>query len=133
MTLVQPPVPDATSKTKAGELAGSAAYKPENSNDDSASNGQSGGDGRDVPGGEGNEGRWVMVDDFYQASDKTTLVWVDLRQYEQIERQGTATDAEKVEENFWPGMGKWIIGVKLEDGVIELGVGKTWPAPRAVL
>ncbi|KAM7184704.1 hypothetical protein V8F20_012105 [Naviculisporaceae sp. PSN 640] len=125
MTLVQPPVPDATSKTNEGELAGSAAYKPDNPNDNANTNGQNG--------GEGNDGRWVMVDDFYQASDKTSLVWVDMRQHEQIETQRSAEDAEKDEENFWPGMGKWIIGVKLEDGVIELGAGKTWPTPRAVL
>ncbi|KAK4214786.1 hypothetical protein QBC37DRAFT_283000 [Rhypophila decipiens] len=95
MNLVQPPVPDASGKTKFSELVGR---------------------------------RWVMVDDFYQASSRTSLVWADLRQ------SGGETQTKEGEyEKFWPGMPRWVVAVKLEDGAIELGEGKTWATPRSLL
>lgn len=127
MRLVQPPVPDATSKTERGELAGSAAFKPESESEGVDSSSSNGFQDNTIKGrGEGNEGRWVMVDDFFQGSDKTSLVWADMR-------QELGTDGEKEYGNFWPGTSRWILAAKLDNGVIELGAGKTWPTPRSVL
>ncbi|KAM7183559.1 hypothetical protein V8F33_013504 [Rhypophila sp. PSN 637] len=121
MNLVQPPVPDASGKTKFGELAGSSP--PSSSRSTEAQE-----DGNQQAGGETDEGRWVMVDDFYQASSRTSLVWADLRQ------SGGETQTKEGEyENFWPGMPRWVVAVKLEDGAIELGEGKTWATPCSLL
>ena len=57
-----------------------------------------------------------------RASNKTSLVWTDLKQGEGEEF-----------ENFWPGAGRWTVGTKLADGVLEIGEGITWGTPRAVL
>ena len=77
-------------------------------------------------------------------SKKTRMVWWDMRQPktetggERSEGTGStesdtllaADQASKrqqvVSDNWWPGLGKWRIGLWLEDAVLELGEGETF-------
>jgi hypothetical protein len=33
-------------------------------------------------------------------------------------------------ENWWPGIGRWRLGMKMEDATIEFPEGKHWVGPR---
>lgn len=58
----------------------------------------------------------------YQFSSKTSLGWWDLKQDNIPENQGT----ENSLEHFWPGMGRWKIGAKMEDAVVEFPEPERW-------
>lgn len=58
-----------------------------------------------------------------QSSNNTSLAWVDLSQ---MDEQG-AQNGEN--ENFWPNLGRWQPGVKMEDCDIDFGEGIYWSAP----
>ncbi|MCJ1400962.1 hypothetical protein MMC11_004173 [Xylographa trunciseda] len=112
--LVQPPLPEG--QAKGGELAGT--------ND------------------------WCKILPL-EYSSKTSMTWVDLQQVaktvggdsgkpqkgdtpsttggSESAAPGKAPDGVYSDfENWWPGLGRWQIGLKMEDATIEFGEGKHW-------
>ena len=70
-------------------------------------------------------------------SKKASIGWWDLKQGEAGEDDpllGRANDhgngGGKGYENFWPGLGRWRIGMKMEDATIEFPEGKYWDEPK---
>lgn len=76
-----------------------------------------------------------------ESSKKTSLGWFDLRQradssagteeQEPLLRDGGVSDRINGEayDNFWPGLGRWRIGLKMEDAMIEFPAGDHWDGP----
>jgi hypothetical protein len=72
--------------------------------------------------------RRVLPNEF---SSRTSLGWWDLKQDNASEEGGLLTTVENGEdregyENFWPGIGRWTIGTKMEDAVIEFPEAVEW-------
>jgi hypothetical protein len=72
-------------------------------------------------------------------SKKTSLGWFDLSQKKEgadeqdplLGEQHSATEDTGVRyENFWPGLGRWRIGIKMEEAVIEFPEGEHWEGPK---
>ena len=70
-------------------------------------------------------------------SQKTSLGWWDLKQGKANEldsllrgENDSRSGGEVVHENFWPGFGRWRIGMKMEDATIEFPHGRYWDEPR---
>lgn len=59
-----------------------------------------------------------------QSSRKASLAWVDMSQKDET----GALQAQH--ENFWPKLGRWQLGVKMEDCEIDFGEGTYWDAPQ---
>ncbi|ORY60285.1 uncharacterized protein BCR38DRAFT_349990 [Pseudomassariella vexata] len=58
-------------------------------------------------------------------SGKTSLAWIDLSQRD---------DDGKLHgqhESFWPGLGRWQLGIKMENTDIVFGMGEYWASPAA--
>lgn len=55
-----------------------------------------------------------------QASRRTHLVWWDLSQRE----GGEGSKFSGLFENFWPGLGRWRLGVRMDDATVEIPEGK---------
>jgi hypothetical protein len=93
-----------------------------------------------LPEGKGSQGelsgteRWSQVLPL-EYSSKTSLGWWDLKQVDAGEnepllgRESDRRDGE-VHENFWPRIGRWRIGMKMEDADIEFPEGKYWDGPK---
>jgi hypothetical protein len=86
-----------------------------------------------VPEGTGSQGEIVGSDrwcSYYPtiASSKTSVGWFDLRQCE--DEEGVA-EREGKPENFWPGMGRWQLGIKMTDADISFSKMRYWDAPRS--
>lgn len=62
-----------------------------------------------------------------QSASRTHLGWMDLRQRDE---DGKLTG---LYENFWPGIGRWQLAVKMENSTFHIGEGKYWRGPRANL
>ncbi|KXH35604.1 hypothetical protein CSAL01_02827 [Colletotrichum salicis] len=62
-----------------------------------------------------------------QSSKKTSLGWFDIRQ---ADEKGHIIGEH---ENFWPGLGRWQIGLKMEDSIVSFPKPKHWDAPKSVL
>jgi hypothetical protein len=85
-----------------------------------------------VPEGQGSQGelagshRWCS---FYptMSSSKTGFGWFDLRQKEEREGEEREGDAP----NFWPGLGRWQLGIKMEDADISFLNMTWWDAPSS--
>ncbi|KAK3335860.1 hypothetical protein B0T19DRAFT_407734 [Cercophora scortea] len=86
-----------------------------------------------VPQGAGSAGelagtdRWCEIDDFVQSSRAAHLSWVDMSQ------KGEDGKAPDEFDNFWPGMGRWVMAVTLADGDLALGAGKHWDTPKSLV
>ncbi|KAG0649548.1 hypothetical protein D0Z07_3489 [Hyphodiscus hymeniophilus] len=70
-------------------------------------------------------------------SQKTSLGWWDLKQGEADEEEpllerpdGLVNEGKSSYENFWPGMGRWRIGIMMEDATIEFPEGRYWDGPE---
>jgi hypothetical protein len=61
-----------------------------------------------------------------QATKSASLGWVDMSQKNDKGVISTTVG----HENFWPGLGRWQLGVKFENSDIEFGEGKYWDAPH---
>lgn len=86
-----------------------------------------------VPQGEGSLGELPGTDQWckivpVESSSSTTVGWFDLQQG----KQNDGGDQQQ-HENFWPGLRRWNLGVRMDDAVIEFPDGKHWSAPRSVL
>lgn len=62
-----------------------------------------------------------------QQSSRTHVGWFDLSQRDEEGRFSALF------ENFWPGMGRWQLGVRMDDAKIEIPEGEFWDGPRASL
>ena len=82
------------------------------------------GDGsqRELPGTE----EWCKIVPF-QSSRNACLGWFDLKQ---VDDEGEQVGEH---ENFWPGLRRWSVGVKMEDADIEFPEGTHWDSPRSIL
>lgn len=87
-----------------------------------------------LPKGEDAEGelpgtdRWCKIIPV-QSTNRATLGWVDLSQ-----RNGEVIAPSTEEpDNFWPGIGRWQVGLKLEDADIVFGEGIYWDPPKTNL
>ncbi len=68
------------------------------------------------------------------SSWKTRLVWFDMKQprgkvetaSEGDEEGDALLQGKRRDENWWPGMRRWQIGLWLEDGKLALGESETW-------
>ncbi|ROV92959.1 hypothetical protein VMCG_09014 [Cytospora schulzeri] len=60
-----------------------------------------------------------------QYSSKTHIGWFDLRQRDDA---GALTG---LFENFWPGMKRWQLGLRMDDADLEIPEGEYWRAPEA--
>ncbi|TVY84801.1 hypothetical protein LSUE1_G000828 [Lachnellula suecica] len=66
-------------------------------------------------------------------SSKTSLGWWDLQRKEATETEpllgGGGGESRSVgEKNWWPGLGRWRIGMKMKDADIEFPEGERWAA-----
>jgi hypothetical protein len=102
LSLVQPPLPEG--KGAAGELPGTK--------------------------------QWCKVLPL-ERSSRTYLGWWDLKRQDSAEREpllsGSSVDEVSSEgnENWWPGIGRWRIGMKMEDATIVFPEGEHWPVPNS--
>ncbi|KAM0214834.1 hypothetical protein ACHAQI_003316 [Fusarium lateritium] len=86
-----------------------------------------------LPEGSGSQGELVGTDHWCyvvpeQSSSKCMLGWFDIEQHR--DEDGKPTGAF---ENFWPGLSKWQMGIKMEDSIIEFGHPETWEPCRTRL
>jgi hypothetical protein len=70
-----------------------------------------------------------------QASKRASLGWWDMTMKCVDESssplEGGGNEGGEVKhENFWPGIGKWRIGMKMEDATIEFPEGLKWVGPN---
>lgn len=65
--------------------------------------------------------RWCKVFP-YQTSRRVCLGWVDMRQA-----------AGQPYENFWPGVGKWTLGYRMDDAEMFFDVGERWDTSKKLL
>ncbi|KND92364.1 hypothetical protein TOPH_03041 [Tolypocladium ophioglossoides CBS 100239] len=84
-----------------------------------------------LPRGKGSQGElpstknWCSIVPM-QYSRTTRVGWFDLAQ-----RDDTGK-VVGVHENFWPGLGRWQLGLKMENADLSFDLPKdTWPAPRS--
>jgi hypothetical protein len=70
-------------------------------------------------------------------SQKASLGWWDLKQGDTTEEDPLlkgdddhGNEDRKGYENFWPGFGRWRIGMKMEDATIESPKGQYWDGPK---
>jgi hypothetical protein len=64
------------------------------------------------------EGKWVKLGNYWERSKRARLVIVDMRQEEMLEGERCWF------ENWWPGLGRWRLGIRLDDGEVWLGEGE---------
>lgn len=77
-----------------------------------------------------------------QSSSRSHVGWFDLSQRPQPgqdEAEGEklppaeGSSSSPLFENFWPGMGRWQLGIRMDDAKIEIPEGEFWERPRASL
>ena len=84
--------------------------------------------------------RWCKIMPF-EYSPKTSLGWWDLKQgsatesdplLENSEAQSPAgaEDTAPKHQNWWPGIGRWRIGLIMENAEIEFPEGEYWAGPK---
>ncbi|KAK4184157.1 hypothetical protein QBC35DRAFT_66477 [Podospora australis] len=71
---------------------------------------------------------WTRLSDFVQHSKQTSVVWADLSQKDKS--SGIAPDQY---ENFWPGLGRWHLALKMDNGQADFGHGVKWTTPSYLL
>lgn len=82
----------------------------------------------ELPGTEG----WCKILPL-EYSSRTSLGWWDLGKKENDERtpllegEGDNRGKEGNDEHWWPGMGRWRVGMKMEDAMMEFEAGQHWP------
>jgi len=85
-----------------------------------------------LPEGDGSQGelpgtdRWCSISPG-QSCRRASLGWFDIRQ---ADEKGNLVGEH---ENFWPGLGRWQIGLKMENSDVTFAEPKHWNAPRSVL
>jgi hypothetical protein len=69
--------------------------------------------------------RWIATKPC-EYSRRCELGWVDMA-------QGDEGRPREDCPNFWPGLGRWQVGVRMADAVVDFGVPETWEPPRSSL
>ena len=72
--------------------------------------------------------RWALCAPTLK-SRKCRLIWLDVQQAAREDGRApskakTGADSaskEKIADNWWPGMGRWKLGMSMDDAVLELG------------
>ena len=93
-----------------------------------------------LPKGEGTQGelpgtdRWCQITP-YESTRKASIGWWDMRQTSSETDpllSGENSDAVNgtENENWWPGSGRWRIGIVMEDANIDFPEGKYWKGPN---
>ena len=85
-----------------------------------------------LPAGEGSQGELPGTEQWCEivpreSARRTTVGWFDLSQ---ADGKG---DVPGEHENFWPGIKRWHLGVKMENAKIDFPAGRHWDPPRSVL
>lgn len=85
-----------------------------------------------LPEGQGSQGELPGTDKWCQiipgqATRQASLAWVDMSQRDE---KGVLYAKD---EHFWPGIGRWQLGVKMENATIDFPEGKYWDTPRTML
>ncbi|KAI1497223.1 hypothetical protein F5X99DRAFT_397709 [Biscogniauxia marginata] len=76
--------------------------------------------------------RWCKVVPL-ESTRQATLGWADMSQRDD-QGSGDGGTVSSVEcENFWPDIGRWQLAIKMQDAVINFGIGEYWDAPRTKL
>jgi len=94
-----------------------------------------------LPQGKGENGEVAGTDAWCEVlpseySKKTTLGWWDLKQGGELAEESALLSGNENEErirqdaheNWWPGLGRWRIGLKMEDAEIVFPEGRKWIA-----
>jgi len=78
--------------------------------------------------------RWCKIEP-NQRTKNASLGWIDMRQSRGEGEKATTTTSGQIAgcENFWPGMGRWQLAIKMEDADIDFGHGTYWDAPKTML
>lgn len=70
---------------------------------------------------------WMLLSPVIK-SRKTRIVWLDMEQHridddssEGANKKNVPSQHKGSADNWWPGMGKWRLGMSCEDAVLELG------------
>ena len=90
-----------------------------------------------LPEGGGSQGelpgtdRWCAVVPG-EYSRRTSVGWFDLRQADGG-GGGSGGGGAGEFENFWPGLRRWNLGVRMDDADIDFPEGRYWDAPKSVL
>ncbi|KAK0751842.1 hypothetical protein B0T18DRAFT_341693 [Schizothecium vesticola] len=85
-----------------------------------------------LPQGEGSKGelvgteRWCKLEGFRESSRRSRAVWVDMDQGEEGGR-------EEGGRFFFPGLRKWNLAVKMEEGDVFFPEGKYWETPKGAV
>ncbi|XXH02503.1 hypothetical protein Hte_008879 [Hypoxylon texense] len=79
--------------------------------------------------------RWCKIQPG-MSTRKATLGWIDMSQHDRSEanddgggngNSGRGSDSKY--DNFWPGMRRWNVAIKMENADIDFGEGLHWDAP----
>ena len=62
-----------------------------------------------------------------QSASRTHVGWMDLSQRDE---DGKLTG---LFENFWPGLGRWQLAVRMDNAILDIREGEHWRAPKANL
>lgn len=62
-----------------------------------------------------------------QSTSRAHVGWMDLNQRDE---DGKLTG---LFENFWPGLGRWRLAVRMDNAILDIREGEHWRAPRANL
>jgi hypothetical protein len=87
-----------------------------------------------LPAGEASQGelpgtdRWCKIA-LDESTSNASLAWADLSQKNE---QGKVTSSV-THENFWPGLGRWQLALKLENAEIDFPNGTYWDEPKTRL
>lgn len=68
--------------------------------------------------------RWCKCN-ITQYSPRTSVCWVDISQRDEN------GELLGLFENFWPGLGRWHLGVRMDDATIEVPEGEFWTSSTA--
>jgi hypothetical protein len=66
-----------------------------------------------------------------QSTRRATVGWFDVQQ--ENGGQDGSRDEKTGHANFWPGLGRWHIGVRMENSDIDFPEATFWDAPKSVL
>ncbi|KAK0734587.1 hypothetical protein B0T26DRAFT_635209 [Lasiosphaeria miniovina] len=80
---------------------------------------------------------WCRLGDYAQYSRTTSLAWADVRQPAREAKDSAGEEGEEEEEeeeeyfeNFFPGLRRWNLALKMADGELFFPAGDTWEAPK---
>lgn len=92
-----------------------------------------------LPRGRGGEQELPSTDTWCKSmpveySSKASMGWWDLRQPRGSEEDALLQNPDAVSnqmessehENWWPGLGRWRLGMKMEDAIVEFDKGEFW-------